>query len=302
MWIVTPYFVPDDPLLLAIRTAALRGVDVRVYATSALGADATELGDRVVPLFRPRPRPRRIDLWADLLAVIDAARRDAPDVIHLCNAGLAPWIPALRAALPCAVTANVHGNDLIAPWVAHGGAPARYAAAQRAGLAAADAVICVSRFSRGLAAARGVPDDRLHVVENGVELARFCPGPRDPGLGARLGLAADAEVVLTVARLAPRKGHRAAIAAITRLAATRPRLRYVYTGASEAVRAELAAHAAALGVGDRVIAAGVIADAELPALYRWADVFALLADDDPGDVEGFGVALIEAAEIGRAHV
>jgi len=29
-WIATPYFVPDDPLNLALKTAALRGVDVRV--------------------------------------------------------------------------------------------------------------------------------------------------------------------------------------------------------------------------------------------------------------------------------
>ena len=47
-----------------------------------------------------RARPLRIDLWADLLATIDAALRDAPDVIHLCHAGLGPWIPALRASRP----------------------------------------------------------------------------------------------------------------------------------------------------------------------------------------------------------
>ncbi|MCU0618408.1 MAG: cardiolipin synthase [Gemmatimonadaceae bacterium] len=30
LWITTPYFVPDEPLELALRTAAMRGVDVRV--------------------------------------------------------------------------------------------------------------------------------------------------------------------------------------------------------------------------------------------------------------------------------
>jgi cardiolipin synthase len=33
--VVTPYFVPDEPLLAALRTAALRGVDVRVIVPSA---------------------------------------------------------------------------------------------------------------------------------------------------------------------------------------------------------------------------------------------------------------------------
>jgi len=30
LWIVTPYFVPDDPSLAALKTAAMRGVDVRI--------------------------------------------------------------------------------------------------------------------------------------------------------------------------------------------------------------------------------------------------------------------------------
>lgn len=327
-----------------------RGVELGVYTTNRLGAGATDLGDRVRPLYRPLPRPLRvdptwddpgaaaqaagvptprdlamridptgegpgpaeavgvpttrdsalrIDLWADLLATIDAALCDSPDVIHLCNAGLGPWVPALRAALPCVVTASVHGNDLVAPWVHHGGSDAAFREAQIAGLGAADAVVCVSRFSRALAAARGVPGDVLHTVENGADPARFCPGPRDPALAARLGLGDGDEVVLTVSRLAPRKGHRTALRAIAKLAPHRPRLRYVFTGASEAMRAELAALAHELGVASRVVATGFVPDAELPALYRLADVFVLLAEaDTETDVEGFGVALLEAAATG----
>ena len=276
-----------------------RGIEVGVYTASRLGARAGELGGRVQPLYRPLPRPLRIDLWPDLLATIDAALREAPDVIHLCHAGLGPWIPALRAALPCVVTAHVHGNDLIAPWVHHGGDEAAYREAQRAGLAAADAVVCVSQFSRALARAHGVPDGVLDVVENGADPARFCPGPRDAALAARLGLDDGDEVVLTVSRLAPRKGHRTAVRAIAQLARHRPRLRYVFTGASEAMRAEIAALAHELGVASRVVPAGFVSDAELPALYRLADVFALLAETESDtDVEGFGVALLEAAASG----
>jgi len=39
-WIVTPYFVPDEPLLAALRTAALRGVDVRVIVPAAVNNDS----------------------------------------------------------------------------------------------------------------------------------------------------------------------------------------------------------------------------------------------------------------------
>jgi radical SAM protein with 4Fe4S-binding SPASM domain len=280
-----------------------RGVDVRVYTTSRLGAEtASGLRDGVVvPLYRPCPPPQRIDLASDLLLTIDAALHDAPDVIHLCHAGLGPWIPALRAALPCVVTANVHGYDLLAPWVHYRGTAQEYRAAQIAGLSAADAVVAVSRFSRDLAHGAGVGADVLHTIENGVDPNRF-HSSSDTTLAARLGLADEDEVVLTVSRLAPRKGHRTVLHAIARLADRRPRLKYVFTGASEALRAELMDLASALGIASRVIATGFVPDDELPALYRRARVFALLAEGADNDVEGFGVALLEAAASGLPTV
>ena len=39
-WITTPYFVPDEPLLRAMTTAALRGVDLRLLVPSAANNDA----------------------------------------------------------------------------------------------------------------------------------------------------------------------------------------------------------------------------------------------------------------------
>lgn len=288
---------------LASSLAAL-GVDVRVYTARRLGARfAAGLGEGVVePLYLPLPPPGRIDLEADLHLTIDAAIRDQPDVIHLCNAGLGPWVPALRGALPCIVTTNVHGNDLVAPWVTHPGSIAEYQQAQVAGLSAADAVFCVSRFAAELALGRGVSANVVQTVENGVDTGRFRPGPRSEELGRRLGLARDDEVVLCVSRLAPRKGHHATLAVIARLAPRRPRLKLVYTGVGDGVRAELDALATALGIGERVIAAGFVSEAELPELYRLADVFTLLANGTDDDVEGFGVALLEAAASGLPTV
>ncbi|MBS2020018.1 MAG: glycosyltransferase [Deltaproteobacteria bacterium] len=296
-----------------------RGIDVRVYTTSRLGADspaATGLPEGVVvPLFRPKPPPGRIDLWGDLEATIEAALRDAPDVVHLCHAGLGPWVPALRATLPAVITANVHGNDLLAPWVSHGGSEGEYRAARVAGLSAADAVICVSRFARGLARAQGVEESKLLSIENGVDGERFRPAlpsrspsraplaEAAPPLARRLGLGGDAEVLLTVSRLAPRKGHATVLRAVARLAPSRPRLVYVFTGASEAMIAELSAEARALGIADRVVSAGFVADDELPELYRLASAFVLLSETEADDdVEGFGIALLEAAATGVPSV
>lgn len=280
-----------------------RGIDVRVYTTSRLGAGSPSASGLpagvVVPLYRPRPPPQRIDLENDLLATIDAALRDDPDVIHLCHAGLGPWIPALRSALPAIVTANVHGNDLLAPWVSHGTTDDDYRAAQIAGLSRADAVLCVSSFSAKLARDRGIAADRIRTIENGVDPERFAPGPRDAALARRLGIADDDEVVITVSRLAPRKGHATVLRAIARLAPTRPHLKYVFTGASEAMRSELASLARSLGIASRVIATGFVGDHELPSLHRLARAFVLLSETEAdNDVEGFGIALLEAAATG----
>ncbi len=282
------------------RELLARGVRVRVYTTSRLGADdpgATGLpAGVVVPIFRARPPPDRIDLVGDLEATLDAALRDEPDVVHLCHAGLAPWVPTLRAVLPAIVTVSVHGNDLLAPWVS-GAADDDYRAAQSEGLRVAHAVLCVSDFSASLARARGVAAART--IENGVDLARFHPDLPDRALAQRLGLAEDDTVLLTVARLAPRKGHATALRALAQLADRWPRLRYVFTGASGALQAELSALAARLGVADRVVPAGFVSERELPALYRLARVFVLLSEEaTETDVEGFGVALLEAAASG----
>lgn len=258
-----------------------KGLDVRVLTSQRLGSEE-------LAVFEPLPPPLRIDLTTDLFVTIAEALRDPPDVIHLCHAGLAPWVPALRAALPSVVSVSVHGNDLLAPWVNPGRLPDHGAACVE-GMSAADAVIAVSAFSRDLAAARGVSRP-IDVVENGIDTARFTgPAPE-----ANLPFAPDAEVVLTVSRLTPRKGHRTAIEALGRL--RRPRLVYAFTGASETLRAELARHAATHGVA--LAPLGFVTDERLVALYRRANAFVFLAESDAADVEGFGVALLEAAASG----
>ena len=271
-----------------------RGIEVRVYATKHFGPEAEGLPAGTVR----RLYTSGIDLWSDLLVTIDALLADAPDVIHLCNAGLGPWVPALEAAFPAAVTVNVHGNDLLAPWVEHGGDPAVYRAAQVAGLGAADAVVAVSAFSAALAASAGVDRAKLHAIHNGVDCARFQPGPADAALAARLGIEDGDEVVLTVSRLAQRKGHATALRALAEVLRARPKALYVYTGEDARLSDELAALATELGVQGRVRAIGFVSEEELPALYRLARVFVLLSDESPNDVEGFGVALIEAAASG----
>jgi glycosyltransferase involved in cell wall biosynthesis/MoaA/NifB/PqqE/SkfB family radical SAM enzyme/predicted glycosyltransferase len=296
-----------------VHALAGRGLEVIVYTAAGLGC-ASKLPDH--PRGAPRPGAvfvramyvplrgaKRIDLLGDLLLTLQALLADAPDAVHLAHAGLGPWIPAVRACLPCAITSHVHGNDLLAPWVQHAGEGIAYRAAIADGLNRADGVVAVSAFSRELAMAQGVRANRLRVLANGVDTACMAPGEPDPRLRKHLGIEPNDELLLTVSRLARRKGHLAMVAAMPAILARRPRALFAFTGHHDGLLREILEEAEKLGVAHRVRAIGWIPQAELPALYRLAKVFVLAPDSaSDTDVEGFGIALLEAAACGVPSV
>lgn len=165
----------------------------------------------------------------------------------------------------------------------------RHAAAARAGL-----VVAVSRCTRGRALAWWDGDPwRARVLPNTVDPI-FAPGARDAALAARLGLDAG-PVLLTVGRLAAGeayKGHDRILRALPTLVARWPGLRYAIAGDGDD-RPRLEALARQLGVAARVRFLGAVAHADLPALYRLADAFAM-----PSTGEGFGIAFLEAMASG----
>jgi len=90
------------------------------------------------------------------------------------------------------------------------------------------AVICNSRMVAGEIRRRfGVPDSRLHVIYNGIDLEEFHPGLRElhrSAQRAQLGIAADAMTYLLVGSGFERKGVPRLLAAFARLRDKRSRL------------------------------------------------------------------------------
>ena len=74
IWIETPYFVPDRPIMMALQTAALRGVDVRLllpgrsdhrlvlYAGRSFIDDLLDVGVRVFELHSAMPHAKAVTI------------------------------------------------------------------------------------------------------------------------------------------------------------------------------------------------------------------------------------------------
>jgi phosphatidylinositol alpha-1,6-mannosyltransferase len=139
-----------------------------------------------------------------------------------------------------------------------------------------------------------VPMERGVVLQNCVDLDRFKPQGRDPGLMARYDLRSG-KLLLTVARLAPDeryKGIDEVIEVMPQLIASYPDLKYLVVG-DGGDRQRLEAKAESFGLAGRVIFAGRVSEAEKVAHYNLADVYVM-----PSRGEGFGIAYIEAAACG----
>ncbi len=142
------------------------------------------------------------------------------------------------------------------------------------------AVICNSRMVREeIRTWFGVPEEKLHVVYNGVDLDAFVPELREAHrarLRAALGVPEAAKVFVHVGSGFARKGVGTVIAALGRLADRSARLFVV--GADRATAAMRAA-AARAGVADRVHLAG--GQDDVKPWYGAADCFVLATLYDP---------------------
>ena len=135
-------------------------------------------------------------------------------------------------------------------------------------------------------AARGFPAPRIVVINN--PLPPRAETTTSYPWQDRLAAMGDGPVLASVGRLVPVKDHKTLFEACSLLADRRWRLAVFGDGPLEA---ELRAYATKLGIGDRVLFAGYVADPM--ACYAVADLVVLSSLS-----EGFGNVLIEAMAVG----
>ncbi len=232
--------------------------------------------------------------------LVELARREPIDVVHLHYA-----VPHAASALlvsrvlgdraPAMVT-TLHGTDV----TRLGAHPSLHAVTAFA-LAACDGLTAPSQYLRGVAAERfGLPAERIEVIPNFVDLARFAPPVhRDHGAGGLAGLFSagppgapggnDGPILFHVSNFRPIKRPLDLIEVLARVRRSLP-ARAVLVGDGPE-RDAVAARARELGVGDAVCLLGRRDD--FCRLLGHADGFVL-----PSESEGFGVAALEAMAAG----
>jgi phosphatidyl-myo-inositol dimannoside synthase len=285
-----------ESLTLALAGAlAQAGVELRVLAPDH--AQAGEL-DSTLPYEVVRFVGGRMRHFGLTAALERELVRGASRVLFMQWTGATMAMAARELVrAPRRVAMVCHGKEMLAN-VGGRPAPAWHRLGRRAVLRQADPLFAVSRFTASRAVALGVDPDRVCVMNPGVDLKRFRPlaGEADPPeleghTGPRL---------LSITRLVPRKGVDTVIEALPRLPSD---VRY-FVGGDGPDRARLIALAETHGVADRVRFLGRVPDDRIAPLYRHSDWVLLVSRQQElaGDVEGFGMVLLEAQACGTPVV
>jgi phosphatidyl-myo-inositol dimannoside synthase len=279
--IVTPDYPPAHGGIQTLmgKLAGLLPVAALEVVTLDHPAAAAYDHARGLTVHRVAARARGVRIAALSARALLAAARFRPDVALLGHVAAAPVGAALRRAGIPTVT-YAHAEEFRV-W------PGRSRFAMRH----SDAVIAVSRHTRGMALAAGADAGRVHLIHHGVD---------SPGAVAARRPGAGPPTVITVARLRdPHKGHDVMLQAMTLVRRRVPEARWVVLGDGP-LRPRYERLARELGIASAVNFVGAADDAERDAWLRRAHVFAMptrLPDGERGG-EGFGIAYLEAAAYG----
>lgn len=217
--------------------------------------------------------------WLAMRKLLRTRRIDAIHAHWLIPQG---WVASHAGGVPYLVTS--HGGDLF-------GLRGRWLEGIKRKVAAASAAMTVVSSAMAAEARRiGLRPPRLEVLPMGVDLrGRFVPNP---------AVAREADALLAVGRLVPKKGLNFLLDAMPVIVRARPGVRLDIAGFGPEETA-LRAQVERLGIARHVNFLGAMPQDRLPVLYARASLLvAPFVRDEAGDQEGLPVVLMEAIGCG----
>lgn len=156
-----------------------------------------------------------------------------------------------------------------------------------------DHVYAVSRFTAQFLKENGLKN--ISILPNGLDRSYFELADET---SENLNLKGHPKL-LTVGNVTPRKGQHRVIQALPTMLKSFPNLHYHIVGLpTQKQNLEVLAHN--LGVASAITFHGLVpTKAELMRVYKSCNIFIMLSENQPnGDVEGFGIAILEANALG----
>ena len=223
--------------------------------------------------------------WQKAAGMLIQARQWAarnPTGWLVCSGMLPVWLmPLIRLFSGLHTVAILHGHEVLM-----GGYLKRWW--QVYSLRQFHVRVAVSEFCR--LTAREVLKAPIHLIPNGFDPHKYGEGPTT-GHHEVLRL-------VTVGRVSPRKGQHNVVKALPRIKAKFPDVEYHVIGVPDFAE-ELEALAFQLGVREHIKIHGVLDNGDTRIRLAASDIFIMLSERQPdGDVEGFGIAILEANYLG----
>ncbi len=272
------------------RQLTALGWEVRVIAPQDYATEEDIVGfNAQLPyrLLRIDARPGSIERFLQRIRLIIRENRRWHLDILLASGQRTVWLAALLTRFyKRRLAVIVHGSELGSP-----GGLAR--TLSRWAINQAERVIAVSEFTRRQMHDAGISPASCEVIPNGADPDLFKPCPAE-----RI----EAPNLLTVGHVSPRKGQDVVVRALPAILRRVPDTQYTVAGlpTGAGVLIELAEQ---LGVADHIHVLGRVDSAALVDLYNRCDVFVLTSrTTSTGDIEGYGIAVVEAALCGKPSV
>lgn len=222
--------------------------------------------------------------WIPLVwKIIFIARKERVNYLiagQILPIGTAVWIASLISGIPFGV--SLHGMDIES--AIHG--KKRRAWLASCILRAGRFVIANSKDTAQRAIRAGAAKDHIMIIYPCATLSSSKVIVSDKKK--------DGPLLLTIARLVERKGHVTVIDALPRILERFPHCVYAIIGTGK-MRGAINARALLNGVAEHVVFLGSVSDTKKTDWLSACDIFVMAPYEKPGDVEGFGIAYLEAA-------
>jgi len=157
-------------------------------------------------------------------------------------------------------------------------------------------IISISQYTKNLLVGLGFPEEKITVIHPGINTALFMEETNEShvlGIKQRYGLTGR-KVLLTLARLDPRKGQDMVIRALPLVKNFDRDIAYLICGEGKD-RPRLEKIVAACQVKDNVFFVGVLSEDQKILFFDACDIFIQPSRQAGNWVEGFGITFLEAA-------